>query len=380
MNLASLQAPTGAAQLAALGEAHQRVLSRFFAALHGWQGRGALSAGQVALISTQLLSLAERFDNPSNTGNLEDLFNFTLEDTGDPIRAYAQVLADAMKVVPLPEHTPLWPALRRVSDGSRVSRIGELRGMPVGDRMLVAHTMAAFGDPELRASAEALVRLSHPGLSEAEVQQAVARMAVQSQHLPSSTFVLARAAGLTVECAAMYEAAGYSPAQAEAAQRFYDVCARFDPAWAEDFVAGRIPQSPSWRAWRARYLSLRADLVPELVYQLSSDTLTNFGEGTMESGKWTEACVFFGRVPSPEHIPEALCRTVNQYIAENIALHDLPADTLIEACRAHLEPWGISFKGGLAYVFSARPARARTMLRQFEAATLRRRRLEASRA
>ena len=78
-------------------------------------------------------------------------------------------------------------------------------------------------------------------------------MVVQSQHHPSSTFVLARARGLTLEVPPVFEAAGYSEGSIRDAQAFYDICARFEPGWSESFADGVIPSVPAWLDWRALY-------------------------------------------------------------------------------------------------------------------------------
>jgi len=197
----------------------------------------------------------------------------------------------------------------------------------------------------------------------------VARMAVQSQHLPSSTFVLARARGLTIDCEELYGEAEYTSREIADAQSFYDVCAEFDPKWAEQhFLFGNIPETEAWREWRERYLDLRSKLPGELIYQLSSDTLTNFLDGTLESGKWTDASVFFGGASDPTEIPTHLARIVNQYIAEHVALHDRPAKELTVACAEPLRPWGIGFKNDRAVVLSRAPEKADRLKAQFETA------------
>ena len=131
---------------------------------------------------------------------------------------------------------------------------------------------------------------------------------------------------------------------------------------------GRVPLDPSWARWRERYLTARTHLPPELIYQLSSDTLTNFLDGTLESGKWTDASVAFGGVSRVEDVPQAIARIVNQYIAEHIALHDRPASDLTIACAEPLRPWGITFHNDRAVVIEERPEKADLLQVQFEAA------------
>ncbi len=330
---------------------------------------GLLSRAQGDIIVEHLIRLGERGRNPANTGNIEDLFCYTLTDTGDPIRAFAQALADSVKVVPMEEDAKLRPVMRR-PDGSRwYRRVRDFDHLSPGDKMLVTHTMVAYGDKEMWASAASLIRASHPSYGEREIHREVARMAVQSQHLPSSTFVLARARGLTIDCEELYREAEYTAAQVADAQAFYDVCAEFDPEWAEKhFLFGNIPDSNEWFHWRSRYLDLRARLPAELIYQLSSDTLTNFLDGTLESGKWTDASVFFGGVSDPTQIPAHLARIVNQYIAEHVALHDRPAKELTIACAEPLRPWGIGFKNDRAVVLEKAPEKADRLKAQFDAA------------
>lgn len=355
-------------RLAALSEDHRRGVERFAARLVELGQAGLMSDAQSAIVVEHLLRLAERNLNPANTGNLEDLFCYTLIDTRDPVRAFAQVLADSLKIVPMDEAAPLWPPIRRLDRPEPITRVGGIEGVSPGDKMLITHTMAAYGDPELRGLAEAFIRATHAGADDARVTRELARMAVQSQHGPSSTFVLARMHGITVEVRALYQAAGYPETIVEAAQQFYDVCGRFQPAWVVVFLDGHTPDTDEWRAWRAAYLALRAQLPEELVYQLSSDTLTNFLEGTLESGKWTDATVLFGGVKDVAEIPQSLARIVNQYLAEHVALHDRPATELVSAVQQPLEPWGVGFDSGRAVPLPEGPKKLDELRRQFELA------------
>lgn len=294
------------------------------------------------------MRLGEREFNPSNTGNLEDLFCYTLADTRDPIRAFAQALADTTKIVPMQDEWTLWPHLRAVDNGKIYKTVGDLDHHNAGEKMLITHTMVAYGDAELGASARAFIRATLTDASDATVERELARMIVQSQHGPSSTFVLSRARGLTLDLSEVYAQAGYSDEEVIGAQEFYDVCARFNPAWVEPFLAGFIPSSDEWSDWRRSYLNNRHTLPSELIYQLSSDTLTNFLDATLESGKWTDASILFGGVTAAEQVPSSLVKIVNQYIAEHIALHDRPAQELMDAVAEPLEPWGVGFQRGRA--------------------------------
>lgn len=352
------------ARVQVLPAAHQRSIARFCARLNEFGRTGRLNPPQIEIVTEHLVRLGERKRNPANTGNIEDLFCHTLVDTQDPLRAYAQALADSAKVVPLDPQAELRPAVRTVDGSKWFRRVADFAPMSPGDTMLVAHTMVAYGDPEMWESAQKLVRATLD-VTEDEVQRQVARMAVQSQHLPSSAFVLARAHGLTIDCRPLYEAAGYDDAQIEAAQTFYDICSTFDPHWAEAFVEGFIPTDRQWSVWRRAFLEARKALPPELIYQLSSDTLTNFLHGTLESGKWTDASVFFGGVTRPEDVPQHIARIVNQYIAEHIALHDRPAVELVEAVAAPLRPWGIGFDQVEAQVVDAHPEKWPELVDQF---------------
>lgn len=355
-------------RLAALSDAHGRVIARFRARLAVFVADGLLNIEQAHIVEEHLIRLGERSRNPANTGNLEDLFCHTLTDTGDPIRAYAQALADSVKVVPMDEDADLWPNLRAVDNGKVYRKVRDLEGYNPGDKMLITHTMVAYADPEMRASAVDLIRATRPDLSDAGIEREVARMVVQSQHGPSSTFVLARSRGLTLDLRSLYSEADYSDEQIEAAQHFYDVCARFQPDWVLAFLDGFIPTTDDWADWRRNYLEFRLRLPSELIYQLASDTLTNFLDGTLEAGKWTDASILFGGVTAAEQIPGALAKIVNQYIAEHIALHDRPAQELMDAVAEPLEPWGVGFKRGRAVALPGEIQKSEQIHAQFDAA------------
>lgn len=358
-------------RLGALGADHQRGITRFFSRLEGFVQSDALSPDQAEIVGLHLVRLGERGRNPANTGNIEDLFCHTLIDTKDAIRAYAQALADSMKIVPMDPEARLVPPMRNLDGSQWYRKVGDFSSLGPGDRMLVTHTMAAYGDDEMCASAADMVRATYPDLDPAGIDREVAKMAVQSQHLPSSSFVLARAHGLTLCVAELFARAGYDEQQAKDAQAFYDVCAEYQPEWTTDFMVGKVPTNDSWLAWRQRHLQARTKLPPELIYQLASDTLTNFLEGTLESGKWTDASVFFGGVSDAANIPAAIARIVNQYIAEHVAIHDRPARELTVACAPTLAPWGIGFKNDSALVVTDSPEKAELIKTQFNAAMAR---------
>ena len=356
---------------ASLTPAHRRGFDRFLERLRDFVDQGELLPPQVDVVIEHLLRLGERDRNPANTGNIEDLFCHTLRDTKDPIRAYAQALADSVKVVPMDPAAPLLPRLRDLDGGRLYRQVADLERFTEADKMLIAHTMVAYGDEEMWGSAAAFVSATRPELDAPAVDREVARMAVQSQHLPSSSFVLARARGLTLDCRPLWLRAGYDDGAARDAQRFFDVCATYEPRWTDDFLDGVVPSGAAWEAWRARYLEARACLPEELVYQLSSDTLTNFLDGTLESGKWTDASVAFHGVEDPSELPDAIARIVNQYVAEHVALHDRPAEEIAEACAETLRPWGIAFEAGRAVVASRSPEKASLLTDQFAAAKAR---------
>lgn len=352
----------------ALSVEHQRGFDRFFACLVDFEKERQLNASQLQVVAEHLLRLGERNRNPANTGNIEDLFCHTLVDTGDPIRAYAQALADSVKVVPMDPEAHLFPVMTNIDRSKWYYRVGDLAELSEADKMLVSHTMVAYGDSEMWASACKFVRATLPEATDADVDQHVARMAVQSQHLASSSFILARAHGLCLFCQDLWQRAGYSKKESDDAQAFFDICATYEPKWTEAFLDGNIPSTMAWTAWRETYLERRSRLPEELIYQLSSDTLTNFLDGTLESGKWTDASVAFHGVRSPEDLPAAIARIVNQYVAEHVALHDRPAREIADACADTLRPWGIAFEGDRAIVLSTKPPKAAALTQQLQSA------------
>jgi hypothetical protein len=355
-------------RLKALSDEHQKGIVRFQRRLFEFEQRGLLSSLQRSIVEEHLLRLGERNRNPANTGNIEDLFCYTLADTRDPIRAFAQALADSEKVVPMNEGARLYPLIKSLDGSTTYQKVGDFAHLDPGDKMLVTHTMVAYGDEEICEHACAFIRATKKDVEKNGVEREFAKMAVQSQHHPSSTFVLARARGLTIDLGDMYRAAGYPEKTIRESQRFYDICAEYQPEWTTSFLAGDIPVGAEWEGWRSRYISARQHLPNELVYQLASDTLTNFLGGTLESGKWTDASVMFGGVTDARDIPPAIARIVNQYIAEHIALHDGAIDDLTVACAETLRPWGITFENDRAVVLPERPEKTDALRRQFEAA------------
>lgn len=352
---------------------HQVAINRFDKKLSQAVENERLNAKQYSVVLEHLVRLGELNRNAANTGNLQDLFCYTLEDTRNPVRAYAQALADSIKVVPMDENAILYPRLRETTSGKLISHVRDLENLGPADKMLVAHTMVAYGDSEIAASARNFISATIPEASSDDIEREFARMVVQSQHGPSSTFVLARARNLTIELDEVYERAGYNSSVIEEASKFYKVCAQFDPAWVQPFLSGFIPTSSAWARWRYDYLNRRQHLPDELIYQLSSDTLTNFLDGTMHSGKWTDASIMFGGVTEAEQIPSALARIVNQYIAEHVALHDRPAQELVDAVAEPLKPWGIAFSQGRAVAVDHEAVEKSEELRtQFEATWSRR--------
>lgn len=357
------------ARIQALDPVHQLAIKRFEQKLLAAVQHKQLNQAQHDIVHEHIIRLGERGRNAANTGNLQDLFCYTLEDTKSPIRAYAQVLADSIKVVPLDDQAKLFPKIRSVDSDEVYATAADLKKLCPADKMLVAHTMVAYGDPEMTASAKAFIQATRPGLTESEVEQEFAKMVVQSQHGPSSAFVLARARNYAIVLEELYERAGYDENTISEANKFYTVCAQFNPEWVMPFLGGLIPESDEFADWRYEYLNRRQNLPSELIYQLSSDTLTNFLDGTMQSGKWTDASIMFGGVKSADEIPAALAKIVNQYIAEHVALHDRPAEELLEAVEKPLRPWGVEFSAGRAVAMSSSAVANRAELQnQFDIA------------
>src|SRR5262245_27547549 len=180
-------------RLSALSEDHRRGILRFQRRLSEFKKNRMLSDVQVEIVEEYLLRLGERNRNPANTGNIEDLFCYTLADTHDPLRAFAQALADSVKVVPMEDDAKLEPILRSLDGRRAYTKVSDFTHLNPGDKMLVTHTMVAYGDAETRNHAAELIRVSKPGIDSTGIERELAKMTVQSQHHPSSTFVLARA-------------------------------------------------------------------------------------------------------------------------------------------------------------------------------------------
>src|SRR5262249_41175899 len=128
-------------RLKALSDEHQKGITRFQRRLVDFEQRNLLSALQRSIVEEHLLRLRERNPNPANTGNIEDLFCYTLADTRDPIRAFAQALADSEKVVPMDDSAPLYPLIRSIDGETTYNKVGDFGHLNDGDKMLVTHTM-----------------------------------------------------------------------------------------------------------------------------------------------------------------------------------------------------------------------------------------------
>src|SRR5215470_17205054 len=126
-------------RLGALAEEHQKGIIRFQRRLVEFESRSLLTSLQRSIVEEHLLRLGERNRNPANTGNIEDLFCYTLADTRDPIRAFAQALADSEKVVPMDDDALLYPLIRSIDGKTTYRKVGDFRHMNDGDKMLVTH-------------------------------------------------------------------------------------------------------------------------------------------------------------------------------------------------------------------------------------------------
>src|SRR5262249_29180210 len=151
-------------RLGALAEEHQKGIIRFQRRLVEFESRSLLTSLQRSIVEEHLLRLGERNRNPANTGNIEDLFCYTLADTRDPIRAFAQALADTEKVVPMDESASLYPVIRNLDGQATYTTVGQFAHLNPGDKMLVTHTMVAYGDEEICQHAIDFVRATRKEL------------------------------------------------------------------------------------------------------------------------------------------------------------------------------------------------------------------------
>lgn len=338
-----------------VAEAHHQAEEHFLDAIKHAVERGWIAAAAAEIVKAHVLRLGERGMNPANTGNLEDLFLHTLADTQDPLRAFAQVLADSMKVVPPPEDAALNPPLVRLADGAIFRKVRELPFDPL-TRMLVSHTALPYADEEMRGAAEAMVRACAPGASAEEHDRELHRMILQSQHLPSSAYVLARAHGYAFDLRELARRAGHSDVEVTNIQAFFDIAAEFQPPWLAIFRSGTAPDDPNYLAWRDRYRAARALLPAALRYQLDTDTLTNFGPATMASGKWVDAVVSAKEVRTIDDVPAALAKIVSGYQMEWRELHGRDISEFNLQAGPHLERFGIKFhESGAPVLITDRP-------------------------
>ena len=64
----------------------------------------------------------------------------------------AQSLADSEKIVPMDDGAPLYPLIRSIDGKTTYKNVGDFAELNDGDKMLVTHTMVAYGDEERNAS------------------------------------------------------------------------------------------------------------------------------------------------------------------------------------------------------------------------------------
>ncbi len=368
--------PAGAdvnARILSLKPEHQEPTKRFAKELEAVVKEGLLNQKQADIVLNHVLRLGERGRNPANTGNVHDLFFYTLRDTKDPLRALAQLLADSIKIVPMPEDAELIPPLRDVREGENNGKIyhhiGELFLNP-GQKMLCCHTNIAYSDSEQAETARAMIKATFPRARIAKKEQLFWRMVAQSQHMPSSSFVLAAVRGLSFEIREIFEKAGYSEAEISSAEKFFVISSHFSPAWLGPFVNALPRTDAAYLAWLKEYQEARSGLPEELKYQLMTDTLTNFCPGTMASGKWVDSVVAFSGVKTMEELPAAIAKVVNQYMAEFIDLQCEPAERFITTVKPLVADFGIIFdkKRSLFAASGKEPKRAKEMAIQLERA------------
>lgn len=360
------------ARIAKLPEAHQEAIARFSADLTKAVSDKLLSQKQSDIVLEHVIRLGERGRNPANTGNVQDLFFYTLRDTKDPLRALAQLLADSIKIVPMPEDAELMPPMKDVREGADNGKIyhtvGELFLNP-GQKMLCCHTNIAYTDEEQAATAKAMIKATYPHARLVKKEQLFWRMVAQSQHMPSSSFVLAAVRGLSFEVHDLFTKAGYSEEEIAAADKFYEVSSRFNPKWLGAFINAQPRTDEEYLAWLKEYQAARQNLPEDLKYQLMTDTLTNFCNGTMTSGKWVDSTVAFSGVKTMAELPAAIAKVVNQYMAEFIDLQVESAQEFIKVITPLVADFGIIFDSE-KQIFAASgkdPVKAELMAKQLEA-------------
>ncbi len=361
------------ARILALKPEHQESAKRFAAELEAVVNEGLLNQKQADIVLNHVLRLGERGRNAANTGNVQDLFFYTLRDTKDPLRALAQLLADSIKIVPMPEEAELIPPVRDAREGEDNGKIyHHISELPLnpGQKMLTMHTNIAYSDSEQAETARAMIKATFPRCRQVKKEMLFWRMVAQSQHMPSSSFVLAAARGLVFETAEIFTKAGYSEAEVAAAGKFFAVASRFNPAWLGPFINALPRTDAAYLAWLKEYQAARKGLPLELKYQLMTDTLTNFCAGTMASGKWVDSVVAFSGVKTLEELPAAIAKVVNQYMAEFIDLQGEPAEHFIATVKPLLVDYGIVFdkKSSFFAASGKKPKRAEEMAAQLAAA------------
>jgi len=329
---------------------HVYAYRRFAKAIRRFLSSKVLSDKQAEIVLDHVELLAKRDYNAANTGNLEDLFTYTLQDTKDPVRAFAQMLADSTKIVPMPAQAKLLPPVKdkrpkSVTRNKTLRRVEQLE-LAGPQAMLVTHTNVAYSDPEFAEEARAMLKATYPRSRASTLERRFQRMVMQSQHMPSSSFVLAAATGLVFQTKKLFTDAGCTKKQIAAAHGFFSTAAEFNPKWLGLFMSAGPRDDPSYLAWLDRYHQHRAGLPDDLKYQLYTDTLTNFLPGTMHSGKWVDAVVQFSNVRKLDGVPPALAKVVNQYLAEFVDLHRGSPKLFVRVVKKSLAKFGVVFRDG----------------------------------
>jgi hypothetical protein len=360
-------------RLSRLSPAHQVETRLFVRDLNEAIGAKLVTEAEAAIVAEHVIELGERGRNASNTGNLRDLFVHTLRETRDPVRAFAQVLADSVKVVPMPDDAQLEPPLR-VIYGSRTGPIERISDLPVPAfvKMLVAHTAVAYSDPRMAEAMRAMIRATHQDASPPEVERRLGEAALQSQHLPSSSFVMSFGSGMKLDVLAM-KGVSLPPEDRALFAALFEVAAEFDPTWLKAFKRGEAPRGHRFEQWQARYRAavdgLPGEVGDALRYQLATDTLTNFCEGTMSSGKWFDAVVRFEGARTRAEAIAGVARIVRQYQAEWTILHGRPLEEMNATVGPVLARYGIGFdEQGLAELRTDSPELRRAIDTQIERA------------